>query len=204
MPIRVLLADESPAAARAVQSALPEPEFDVRVTVNGARAARALAELKPDAVLASLGLPGRSGYEIGALLREDAASRVVALVFLQGVMETLDVNRLSGLDHDGVVRKPFDSTALAGLVRRAVEKRREIPSLPEEPLVESPAAAAPAPEPSVPALGLEDTPLEKAIRKIVREEIARTPWEEKMREIAAGEYRKRMVRELRRPDPPKK
>jgi DNA-binding response OmpR family regulator len=203
MPIRVLLADESPAAARSVQSALPEPEFEVRAAVDGARAARALAEFKPDAVLASLGLPGRSGYEIGAMLREDPAARVVALVFLQGAMETLDVNRLSGLDHDGVVRKPFDSTALAGLIRRAVEKRREIPSLPEEPQVELPREATP-PDPASPTLGLEDTPLEKTLRRLVRDEIARTPWEEKMREIAAAEYRKRLVRELRRPDPPKK
>jgi DNA-binding response OmpR family regulator len=203
MPIRVLLADESPAAARAVQSALPEPEFVIRVADEGARAARALAEFKPDAVLASLGLPGRSGYEIGARLREDPAARVVALVFLQGVMEALDVNRLSGLDHDGVIRKPFDSTALAGLVRRAVEKRREIPSLPEEPLIESPREAAP-PDSAGPALGLEDTPLETTLRRLVRDEIARAPWEEKMREIAAAEYRKRLVRELRRPEPPKK
>ncbi|MCX6559685.1 MAG: response regulator [Candidatus Aminicenantes bacterium] len=203
MPIRVLLADESPATARAIQSALPEPEFDVRAAVDGARAARALAEFKPDAVLASLGLPGRSGYEIGAMLREDPAARVVALVFLQGVTETLDVNRLSGLDHDGVVRKPFDSTALAGLVRRAVEKRREIPSLPEEPQVEIPREATPS-DPASPTLGLEDTPLEKTLRRLVRDEIARAPWEEKMREIAAAEYRKRLVRELRRPDSPKK
>jgi CheY-like chemotaxis protein len=204
MPIRVLLADDSPAAARAVQAALPGPEFVVRIADEGARAARALAEFKPDAVLAAIGLPGRSGYELGALLREDPESRGVALVFLQGVVETLDVNRLSGIDHDGVVRKPFDSSALAGLFRRSIEKRREITSLPEEPVVgisrEEPVAA----DSEQPPLGLDGTPLDAALRRLVRDEIARAPWDEKMREIAGAEYRKRLVRELRRGDPVKK
>jgi DNA-binding response OmpR family regulator len=205
MPIRVLLADDSPASARAVQSALPEPEFVVRVAEDGARAARALVEFKPDAVLAALSLPGRSGYEIGSMLREDAESRAVALVLLQGVVETLDVHRLAGLEHDGVVRKPFDSSLLAGLVRASVEKRREIPSLPEEPVMEAPRAdQEPAAEPGPPPLGLDGTPLEAALRRLVREEIARAPWDEKMREIAGSEYRKRLVRELRRGEPPKK
>ncbi|MDD8026045.1 MAG: response regulator [Acidobacteriota bacterium] len=204
MPIRVLLADDSPAAARAVQSALPGPEFVVRVADEGGRAARALAEFKPDAVLAAVGLPGRSGYELGALLREDPESRGVALVFLQGVVEALDVNRLSGIDHDGVVRKPFDSTALAGLVRRSLEKRREITSLPEEPSMEIRPEAAPAAGSEPPPLGLDGTPLEAALRRLVRDEIARAPWDERMREIAGAEYRKRLVRELRRGEPAKK
>jgi len=201
MQIRVLLADDSPAAARSVQSALPGPEFIVRVAEDGARAARALAEFKPDAVLAALGLPGRSGCELGAMLREDPEGRGVALVFLQGAVEPLDVNRLSGLDHDGVVRKPFDSSALAGLVRRAVEKRREVTSLPEEPALDLPADEAIATPPCPPTLGLDGTPLEAALRRIVREEMGRAPWDEKMREIAGAEYRKRLVRELRRGDP---
>lgn len=204
MPIRVLLADDSPAAARAVFSALPEPEFEVRTAADGAKAARALDEIKPDALLAALSLPGRSGYELGALVRQDPEARGLALIFLQGPVETLEVNRLCGLDHDGVVRKPFDSASLAALVRRAVEKRREIPSLPEEPQVALPAAPPPASDMAEPALGLDGTPLEAALRKIVREELAQSSWEEKVRDIAAAEYRKRLVRELRRGDSEKK
>jgi CheY-like chemotaxis protein len=195
MPIRVLLADDSPAAARAVLNALPDPEFEVRTAADGGRAARAMAERMPDVLLAALALPGRSGYELGAMVRQDPDACGMALVFLQGPVETLDVNRLSGLDHDGVVRKPFDSAALAALVRRAVEKRREFPSLPEEPQVVVPAAPPVPPDPADPALGLEGTPLEAALRRLIRED--------KVRDIAAAEYRKRLVRELRR-EPGKK
>ncbi len=203
MPIHVLLADDSPAAVRAVLSALPDPEFEVRTAADGGRAARAMAERRPDILLAALSLPGRSGYELGAMVRQDPEACGMALVFLQGPVETLDVSRLSGLDHDGVVRKPFDSGALAALVRRAVEKRREIPSLPEEPQVAVPAAPSVPPGPAEPALGLEGTPLEATLRRLIREEIDRAPWQDKVRDIAAAEYRKRLVRELRRGDPGK-
>jgi len=205
MSIKVLLADGSPAAARAVEAALPGPEFEVRTVDDGSKAVLALADFRPDAVLAAQALPLPGGVELGAVLRENPALKTTALIFLQGVVELLDVGRLAAVDHDGVVRKPFDSRSLARLVRQAVERRRELPSLPEEPVVEAP--RDPVGEPGGPperittSLGLDGTPLEQTLRGLVQEEVARTPWEARMREIAAAEFKKLLVHELREADP---
>ncbi len=196
MRLRVLLADPSPAAARAVQAAFPEPGFEVRIEADGGKAARAIEEDGPDVLLAALSLPPRDGYELGAFFRSRPESRGAALIFLRGAVETVDLGRLSAVDHDGVVNKPFDSQALAGLVRRTIERRREIPSLPEEPvLAEAPGAPATVRVEDGP--GLDGTPLEEALRGFVREEFRSADWDERMRRIAAAEFKKLLVEELR-------
>jgi len=197
MPYRVLVADDSPMTARAAQAALPEPAFEVQVAADGAKAERALLEGPPDAVLAALALPLKDGYELGATLRARAECKTTALLFLRGVVEPLDVGRLAAIDHDGVIRKPFDGTALARLVRQAVEHRRVLPTIPEESAVQVPVAepAAP-PERITVSLGLDETPLERTLRNLVREEFGRADWDERMRGIAAAEFRKLLVAEL--------
>jgi CheY-like chemotaxis protein len=199
MAYTILIADDSAAAVRAVQAAFPEPEFEVRTAADGGRAARAIEEGMPDALLAALVLPVKDGYELGALFRSRPESKASALIFLRGAVETLDVGRLAVIDHDGVVTKPFDGHSLADLVGRAIERRREIPSLPEEPALRSPTAAVPAASTSRlgDEAGLAGTPLEEALRGLVREEFSRVEWQSQMREIAAAEFKKLLVAELR-------
>lgn len=199
MAYRVLLADESPAAAKAVQAALPEPEFEVRVAAEASKAEQALEEALPDALLAALSFPAKDGYELGARFRSRPGAKAAALIFLRGIVEGLDVGRLAAIDHDGVVRKPFDAQTLAAAVRRAIEKRREIPSLPEEPSVQRPAAEEPEspPERITISLDLAGSPLEDSLRGLVREEFGRAEWDARMREIASAEFKKLLVAELR-------
>ena len=199
MAYKILFADDSAATLRAAQAALPEPEFEVRTAADGARAARAIEEDTPDALLAALSLPLRDGYELGAFFRSRPESKAAALIFLRGAVETLDLGRLAVIDHDGVVSKPFDAQSLAELGRRAIERRREIPSLPEEPSLRQPTAAVPAASTARLGndVGLAGTPLEEILRGLVHEEFSRTEWQSAMREIAAAEFKKLLVAELR-------
>jgi CheY-like chemotaxis protein len=199
MRLRVLIADPSPAAVRAVQAAFPEPGFEVRAVADGGKAARALEERFPDILLAALSLPPRDGYELGAFFRSRPETRGAALIFLRGPVETLDLGRLTAIDHDGIVSKPFDAQTLTALVRRTIERRREIPSLPEEPVL----AEAPVVPETVRVeaeRGLDGTPLEDVLRGLVHEEFRQADWEERMRRIASAEFKKLLVEELRGSD----
>ena len=202
MAYKILIADDSAATVRAAQAAFPEPEFEVRSAADGGRAVRAIEEDGPDALLAALALPPQDGYDLGAFFRSRPESKAAALIFLRGAVETLDVGRLAVIDHAGVVAKPFDAHSLADLVRRAIERRREIPSLPEEPAMRPPTAVLPAPATVRFGTGggLAGTPLEETLRDLVREEFARPDWEARMREIAAAEFKKLLVAELRGAD----
>lgn len=133
MGSRIVVADRSPSAVKAAELALPAPEFEVSAFGDGQEALKAVAELGPDAVLLGLTLPSRDGYEIADFVKAQPHGPQVAVFFLRGLFEPLDEAKLAPLDHDGIIDKPFDGESLLRLVRKAVDRRKEIP-LPEEPV----------------------------------------------------------------------
>jgi DNA-binding response OmpR family regulator len=136
MPYKVILAEASPSVQKVIQMALPEPDFEIHLFDDGLPAIEALARVRPDAVLLSLALPSRDGYEVGRYLRSREEFRKVGLILLKNAFEPVDEERLRGIDHDRIVEKPFDSEGLAVLVREIVDRRKTPPSFPEEALLE--------------------------------------------------------------------
>jgi DNA-binding response OmpR family regulator len=136
MPYKVILADASPSVQKAIQMAFPEPDFEVHTFDDGLPAIESLARVRPDAVLLSLALPTRDGYEVGRYLRSREEFRKVGLILLKNAFEPVDEERLRGIDHDQIVEKPFDSEGLAVLVREIIDRRKTPPSFPEEALLE--------------------------------------------------------------------
>jgi DNA-binding response OmpR family regulator len=138
MPYKVILADASPTVQKVIQMAFPEPDFEVHAFADGLEAIESLARVRPDAVLLSLALPSRDGYEVGCYLRSREEFHKVGLVLLKNAFEPVDEDRLRGIDTDRVVEKPFDSEGLARLIREIVDRRKTPPSFPEEALLEDP------------------------------------------------------------------
>jgi DNA-binding response OmpR family regulator len=136
MPYKVILAEASPSVQKVIQMALPEPDFEIHLFDDGLPAIEALARVRPDAVLLSLALPSRDGYEVGRYLRSREEFRKVGLILLKNAFEPVDEERLRGIDHDRIVEKPFDSEGLAVLIREIVDRRKTPPSFPEESLLE--------------------------------------------------------------------
>jgi len=177
MPVKVILAEASPSVQKVVQMAFSEPEFEVQTIEDGLQAIESLARVNPDAVLLSLALPSRDGYEVGRYLGSREEFRKAGLVLLKNAFEPLDAERLRGIDYDEVVQKPFDSENLVRLVREIVERKKTPPSFPEEALIED----APAedilplfkekeffPPPLSSRLGDE---VEEKVRSMLRDEI---------------------------------
>jgi DNA-binding response OmpR family regulator len=205
MPYRVIVADPSPTAVRAVELALPAPEFQVRSFGDGLDAIEAVREVPPDAVLSAFVLSSRDGYELGSFVRSQTAGAQIALFFLRGAFEPFDMPRIAQVAYDGIILKPFDGESLAALIREAISQKRELPSLPEEPAIEHRSQLARTPEspapsgPQTPGGGIE---LEARIREIVRDELheRRDELEKIAAEIVAVEVRRVLVEELKKID----
>jgi len=221
MNAKILLAEASPSTQRAVELALPASEFDLRIAPDGLAAIRILPEFSPDAVLVGLSLPGMDGYEVAAFLRSQPVYRAAALFLLRGPFETLDLTKLSTLEHDGLVQKPFDGASLLDLVRAAIDRKKELPSLPEDPFFElaeppvSPAegeikanvpsalsTADPAADRTEGALPDWTDDVERKIRDVIRQEILRnqSEMEDRARDIVSAEFKKVLVAELKAVD----
>jgi len=170
VPYKIIVADSSPSVQKAVQLALPEPEFRVSVFEDGASLLESVAAAGPDALLVSLTLPGREGYDLARTLRSRRELASVPLIGLRGTFECVDEDKNAPPDYDEVLPKPFDSERLAAVVRELIARKTGPSSLPEDPVWPGDARApepAPQPEP-------RREPSSSAgpeIRAVVREEI---------------------------------
>jgi len=149
VPYTIVLADPSPSVQKAAQLVFAEPEFRLSVFEDGASLVEAAAGLRPDALVVSLTLPGRDGYEVGRILRSQKELAAIPLVGLKGTFESMDSEAPPPAEYDEVVLKPFDSERLAAVVRELIARKTGPASLPEDPLWlsegDAPGRGAPAP-----------------------------------------------------------
>ncbi len=119
MPYKIIVADPSPSVQKAAQLVFAEPEFRVFAYEDGASLLESVASVGPDALIVSLTLPGRDGYDVARTLRSRKELATVPLVGLRGSFECIDSDRNAPSDYDEVLPKPFDSERLAGRRPRA-------------------------------------------------------------------------------------
>ncbi len=121
---RVLVVDDQEASAETLTLLLEMEGFSVRVAGEGQRALQVAAEFKPDAVLLDIGLPGMSGFEVAARLREQRASRDALLIALTGYGEAASRERSAQAGIDVHMVKPADVERLLGLLANPQAARR--------------------------------------------------------------------------------
>jgi DNA-binding response OmpR family regulator len=204
MPYKVVVVETSPSTRRAVEQALSAPEFEVTFFGDGLEAIEALRGGHPDAILTALVLASKDGYDVASFVRGQETGKDVALFFLRGALESLDMRRIAEVSHDGIVQKPFDSESLAGLVRRMIDRKKELPSIPEEAVLTRSLEPENPPDVVLPAAPspVADDALEAKVRAIVREEFlnSREHLERLAGEVVAAEVKKVLVEELTRID----
>ncbi|MFA9452272.1 MAG: PleD family two-component system response regulator [Candidatus Aminicenantaceae bacterium] len=133
MAYRVLVADSSPSALKALHMAFQNSHYDLYTSADGSEVMGLLPQVNPDAIVLGLSLPHADGYELALQIRRMEEFARTPLVLLQAAFEEFDEARVIGLVYDEIVTKPFDSEELAHRIRTLISGTREPESLPEEP-----------------------------------------------------------------------
>jgi CheY-like chemotaxis protein len=118
---RILLVDDSPHAQRMGERILTEEGYEVVTVSNADSALIRLDDVDPDVVLADTVMPGRTGYDICQYLKMSPRHRHVRVILTAGVLETLDEAHAQRVESDGILRKPFEASALTGAVKPLAE-----------------------------------------------------------------------------------
>jgi two-component system LytT family response regulator len=125
-PVRVLIADDEPAARRGIQLLLvPDPEFQVvGESADGAQTVDAIMRLRPDLVFLDVQMPRWDGFEVLARLPADAIPLVVFVTaFDDYTLRAFDVHAADYL------LKPFSDQRFRAAAAHAKERiRRRAPS----------------------------------------------------------------------------
>ena len=114
----VLVVDDNRDAAETLAALLNMMGHRAPVANDGRQALRMLPSLMPDVVFLDLGMPGMSGYEVAAAIREDARLANVRLVALTGWGGEADRARTRAAGFDEHLTKPATVEAIEDVLRR--------------------------------------------------------------------------------------
>ncbi|MQA89640.1 MAG: response regulator [Gemmatimonas sp.] len=121
---RVLIVEDSPDLAEALQKNLSLDGYEVSLATRAAQALPLVASERPELIILDLGLPDRDGYSVLKELRERGNSCPVLILSARN----LEADKLEGfrLGADDYVTKPFSVMELlariSALLRRASAK----------------------------------------------------------------------------------
>jgi len=114
---RVLIVDDSVDTAKMMKVLLKQAGFEARTAFDGEDALRVAGDFLPEIVLLDLALPGMTGQQVAAELRDDGRFSSALIVAVSGYG---DQGVPPGFDH--LLVKPVDHDALkAILATRAVD-----------------------------------------------------------------------------------
>lgn len=113
----LLLADDSITIQRVIELTFAGEDVRVIVVGDGQQAIDRLSAEAPDIVLADIGTPKRSGYDVATFVKTQPALAGIPVLLLAGAFEALDEARVQASGADGVLVKPFEPNAVIGRVK---------------------------------------------------------------------------------------
>ncbi|HZY03371.1 MAG TPA: response regulator [Anaeromyxobacteraceae bacterium] len=114
MPKKVLLIESDATFARQLSGALESKGFQTQVAADGKEGLDAARDLRPDAIVLCVELPGMSGYSICNRLKKDEELKGIPLVITsaEATPETFEQHKKLRARAEDYLIKPFDGAAL--------------------------------------------------------------------------------------------
>ncbi|MFO0698929.1 MAG: response regulator [Nitrospira sp.] len=122
---KILIADDSIAVRKVAERLLTEAGFIVTLAANGEEALAYLAKEQPDVVVSDVIMPDKSGYEVCAFIRGQAALATTPVLLISGIVNDEVTKQAESCRADGVLKKPFQGTSLKDRVFELLAKRQE-------------------------------------------------------------------------------
>lgn len=119
---RILLADDSPQALRLGEQILSGQGIQVVSVADGATALRRLADVDPDVLIADVFLPAKNGFELARFIKAQPEWKHIHIIFAAGIADEFDEQDAKNAGAEAVLRKPFEASALLGIVQPLLEK----------------------------------------------------------------------------------
>lgn len=132
----ILLVDDSATIRKVIELTFSDTDFHVQSVASGEEALARLETMRPDVVLADVGMPEPSGYEI--CRRVKLLDPPIPVLLLAGVFEAFDHEQARACGADGCLLKPFESRTLLDRVASLLASREALSGGALEPLTDEP------------------------------------------------------------------
>jgi len=120
---KLFLADDSVTIQRVVELTFSGEDVQVVTVGDGEQAIARIPLEHPDIVLADIGMPKRSGYDVAAFVKGRPDLSHIPVLLLAGAFEPVDEARAQQVKSDGVLVKPFEPQQVISRVRELIDGR---------------------------------------------------------------------------------
>jgi DNA-binding response OmpR family regulator len=121
MPKKVLVVDDEEDIRISVSQILEIHGYEVIRAENGTECLRQLEHVLPDLVILDIMMPGMSGWDVAARMKEHEKWNMVPIVFLTAKGDDMSMG-LGGLASEEYIIKPFDVIKLMACVDRILQR----------------------------------------------------------------------------------
>jgi two-component system, OmpR family, phosphate regulon response regulator PhoB len=120
----ILVVDDEPDIREVIRFALEGAEFRVTEAAHAEDARKQLGAESPDLILLDWMLPGRSGLELAAQIKQNPKTRAIPIIMVSARGEEED--RIRGLDTgaDDYIAKPFSPREMVARVNAVLRRAR--------------------------------------------------------------------------------
>ncbi len=113
----ILVVDDTPENIDFLASIL-KSDYRVKVALDGDKALKTIAKGNPDLILMDIQMPGKSGYEVSHILRNDSSTANIPIIFITG--EGPDKEKEEELNAIGTISKPVDPEILLAWIKENI------------------------------------------------------------------------------------
>ncbi len=125
-PDEILVVDDEPANLRLLQQLLGEAGYRVRLAKSGELALHSVKLKPPAIILLDIRMPGMDGYEVCRLLKEDAETRSIPVIFLSALEAEQDKVKAFEVGGADYVMKPIRAAEVMARINTHLALRRAL------------------------------------------------------------------------------
>jgi two-component system cell cycle response regulator len=129
---RILIAEDDPDQASALQEILTEERFDVVVTADGARALEQAWTARPDLIMLDAHMPVLNGFETAKKLVDDVRTQGIPILLVSAAEDLLPWVRGLNVNTVDFLRKPYRIMELLARIEKSLNQARERAHLRDE------------------------------------------------------------------------
>ncbi len=122
MTHRILVVDDDKSIVKVLTAYLEQSGYQVITAYDGEMALHTLRRERPDLVILDLMMPGRDGYEVTNLVRNDKSLSATPIIMLTARVE--DSDKIVGLElgADDYITKPFNAREVVARVKSLLRR----------------------------------------------------------------------------------
>jgi CheY-like chemotaxis protein len=146
----LLLADDSVTIQRVVALTFADEDIHVVAVGDGDTAIARIESEPPDIVLADIGMPGLTGYDVARYIKQSSRLAHIPVVLLVGAFEPVDDAQAAEVGCNAVLAKPFEPQAVIATVKELLLDATRLaaeqgPAIPPQDAVRPTEAGSPPP-----------------------------------------------------------